>query len=133
MAFKLTKQEMTERAKHIGALTNGREAIDAAIEAFNATMETAREALETAFEVYETTFNEAKAWAEDIVSQANDDFADKSERWQEGDNGSAAREWIDEWEGALTDEPAIEFPEPIAVDWEQHADELEQLRTASTE
>lgn len=130
MPFKLTKQELAEKAKHITALVDARSEIDAAVEKYNEAMQTERETLEKQLEHYEEVLAEAKGWTDDIVNQANDDFAEKSERWQEGDTGTATTEWINEWEAALSDEVTIEFPDELTVDWEIHADELEALPDA---
>ena len=50
----------------------------------------------------------------EIASEWDDEFGDKSERWQDGDNGQAVREKIDqvrEWAEALEEpmEPEIDY------------------------
>jgi hypothetical protein len=127
MSFKLTKQEDAQRAKLQVALSDARAILDAKIEDVNDALQTAVDALEGAITDYNSALDDARNFVVDIVSQAEEDFSDKSERWQEGERGEIVRAWIDEWDNAQLDDIDAPEIERIAIDADDHADILDQL------
>ena len=127
MAFKLTKQEEAQRSELYAKLHSARGALDAKIEDVNDALQTAIDALEGAIADYNSALDDARNFVVDIVSQAEEDFSDKSERWQEGERGEIVRAWIDEWDTAQLDDIDAPEIERIVIDLEDHADILEQL------
>jgi TolA-binding protein len=129
MAFKLNKQEDAQRADLVNKLTSAREALDAKIEDLQDAFQTAVDALEDEVRAYNETLEQARGFCADTAAQAEEDFGDKSERWQEGERGEQAREWIDAWEQAdLEDAELPEVPR-IEIELADHADVLDQLPT----
>ncbi|ARK07508.1 hypothetical protein LAV_00133 [Sphingobium phage Lacusarx] len=108
MAFKLNKAMITRRAEIISDLQDKKDAIIAAIENYNKSLEDARDFIDNT-----------------VAGHFNDEFNDKSEKWQEGERGDATREWIDEIEGVsgeLVDVDAITDDE-----LQEHIDYLENI------
>lgn len=115
MAFRLTKAEdarkteyETELEQLVGSVTDAqdelREQITKLVDDFN--------------EKYVNPLNEkleeVRGFVEDIHSERQTDFDGKSERWQEGERGQAAQDWLQEWEngmGDLEDMPLLEAPD----------------------
>ena len=104
MAFKLTKAEDAQKLELEGRLNEAfgiaddaatalREKIDELIQEFNNGPLVALNA------VVEEAYN----FVEDIHSERQEEYDEKSERWQEGDRGQAASEWLSSWEDAIAD------------------------------
>jgi molecular chaperone DnaK (HSP70) len=55
---------------------------------------------------------EARGFVEDIKNERQEEFDDKSERWQEGERGEAAQEWLQSWENAESELSEISNVEP---------------------
>ena len=79
---KLNKKQSKELAKHQSDLTDAAEAIEEAVEA------------------YATAADEARAFAESIHADQQAYYDERSEKWQEGDAGTAYTEWMELWETA---------------------------------
>lgn len=111
MAFKLTKQEDARKSELeqeleqlVSAATDGlaelQEKINELVEAFNSECVTP----------LGDKMDEARGFVEDIHSERQGDYDDKSERWQEGDRGQAAYEWLQTWENVVSD---LDTPAPL--------------------
>ena len=71
------------------------------------------EAVNAAIASYNEVLNEVNGIVEDIASEAESDFNDKSEKWQEGERGQAFSEWMGELQSfSLTEIDPVEAPEP---------------------
>lgn len=127
MSFKLSKEELITRAKHVEALNTAWGKVEDAISHYNDRVTELRDEVEKTVGAYNEVVNEVRGFAEDVYTQADQEISDKSERWQEGDKGVAAIEWKTEWENASFDELSIEFPEELNVDVPDHATDLEGL------
>lgn len=119
MAFKLNKQEDARKSELeqeleqlVGSATDGleelREKIGELVEEFN--------------EKYVTPLgdkmDEARGFVEDIQNERQEEFDDKSERWQEGERGEAAQSWLQQWEQGASE---LDTPEPLeapTIDWD---------------
>jgi hypothetical protein len=55
--------------------------------------------LASAVEKYNELVEEVAEWVQGVASDRRDEFDNRSEGWQVGDNGQAADQWISEWEG----------------------------------
>lgn len=124
MPFKLDKKESKRRADLIERLQERESALEDAVNVFNTGLETLREALRSDIARYNEVISEARGFAEDIASQADSDFDEKSERWQEGDKGQAASQWRSEWENAGLDDVEIEYPADFEFEDESKRSEL---------
>ena len=132
MAFKFTKQEETRRDALRDKLEEARAHLDLEVDAEIRIIEDAYAAINASFERYNEVLVEAQGFVEDIASEREGEFDDKSERWQEGERGDATRDWITTLQDTATDqlEPleALSF-EPPEMSFESHADILDNLPT----
>lgn len=123
MAFKLTKQEDARKSE----LEQELETLVGVVEDEKAELEAAMQKLiddfnETVVAPLREKMQEAYGFVEDIVNERQGEFDDKSERWQEGDRGQAAQDWLQTWERSLIDleapldaeSPTFEFEVPDA-------------------
>ncbi|GAA5666125.1 hypothetical protein Brsp07_04634 [Brucella sp. NBRC 14130] len=117
---KLSKQDIARRDAIIRKLADAalrlaaeHEALSDAVEKFNGRIDEYNEQLE-----------EARGFAEDMVSEMDNYMSERSERWQDGDTGQAYSDWKSEWENVELDElEHVEVPELPSTD---HGDALEQ-------
>lgn len=96
MAFKLTREELDRKNELLHKLHAERTTIDEAVEAFNEALTVARDKLNASIDTYNEAREEVRGFVEDIARQAEEDYGDKSERWQEGERGEQVQEWINE-------------------------------------
>jgi hypothetical protein len=82
-------------------------------------LQTAGDVVRDAVTAYVDRLAEAKEFRDEMVQKWQDEIAEKSERWQEGDAGSAATEFVDAWENLDLDElnfePESEFSHSEAL------------------
>jgi hypothetical protein len=75
---------------------------------------------------YNETVEQARTLASQISEAAQEVFDAKSERWQDSDNGTQVRTWIEQWEMSL-DDIDLDLPEPLEeIDPDEHASALER-------
>ena len=68
---------------------------------------------------------QARTLASQISEAAQEVFDAKSERWQDSDNGTQVRTWIEQSEMSL-DDIDLDLPEPLEkIDPDEHASGLE--------
>ncbi|MFP3443222.1 hypothetical protein R0K18_36360, partial [Pantoea sp. SIMBA_133] len=68
-------------------------------------------------DAYNEQLEEARGFAEDMVSEIDSYMSDRSERWQDGDTGPAYSDWKSEWENVALDElEHVEVPELPSTD-----------------
>ena len=100
-------------------------AINAAIAAFNREVGPLARAVAETQANYNETVEQARTLASQISEAAQEVFEAKSERWQDSDNGTQVRTWIEQWEMSL-DDIDLDLPEPLEeIDPDEHASELE--------
>lgn len=131
MTFKLTKEENLVRLAHVVALAAKREALDDAMRTYNDIMTGARNAVDEAIADYNIAIAEANGFVGDIAQAWENEFEEKTEKWQEGQRGSEARELIEAWQSFRTelDEIDIDFPEELTVDLAPLDESLDDLAT----
>jgi len=128
MAFKLSKSDAAQADKIADDLDEAAETLIDAVSAFNAAMEEAFKAVEEAQARYTECVDAARSFADDVASEARSEWDDKSEKWQEGERGQAAGEWVEEWEGLDFDTAEIVMPDPIEEPDLGHAEMLRDAR-----
>lgn len=127
MAFKLTKAEGEQRTELVEKLGKAVAQLEDDVREYNEKVGELRAPVEAALAAYNALVEEARGFCEDIVNERETDYDGKSEKWQEGDKGEAARSWIDEWQNVDLSELEIEFPDDLEVDAPTHADDLQNL------
>ena len=103
MAFKVTKEQLAGRDVLAADLRAKAIAINAAIAAFNREVGPLARAVAEAQANYNETVEQARTLASQISQPAQEVFEAKSERWQDSDNGTQVRTWIEQWEMSLDD------------------------------
>jgi exonuclease VII small subunit len=119
MAFKITKAELKRLEDTANDLSAKRDALDDAVSVFNEALAAAREVLQQSVDAYNEAAESIRAQLQDIQSERDDEFSDRSERWQEGDNGQKVREWIDGLEQdqqRIRDVSLDEFPSELSFE-----------------
>jgi exonuclease VII large subunit len=125
MAFKVTKEQLARRDVLAADLRAKATAFNAAIAAFNREVEPLARAVAEAQANYNEAVEQARTLASQISQAAQEVFDAKSERWQDSDNGTQVRTWIEEWEMSL-DDIDLDLPEPLEeIDPDEHASALE--------
>lgn len=85
-----------------------------------------------AIRAYNLALSKAEAFATGVAEDLRSDYEEKSERWQEGEAGQQANDFIEEWEGfegsAL---PEVAILEPELEEKPCHAEALDSLPTES--
>lgn len=125
--FRLSKTDDQYRANLVNSLRAAYEAYENAVAEFNNEMQPLFGKVEDAIRVYNGIVADAKSFVDDRASQWRSEADDKSDRWKEGDRGSAVDEWISSWE-SFGDE-VIDMPDVPEIETEGSdvADDLESL------
>ena len=119
MAFKLNKQESARKSELLVALQTEQAKLEDALRVYNEEASTAFGRLEAAKIAYNEALEAARSFAEDIASEQRTDYDDHSEKWQEGENGTAAEEWVSSWEDVELDGLELEEPEALELETPQ--------------
>lgn len=121
---KLSRSDLARRDGYIESLRDLAGKIEDEIRELQ---ENALTKLNTLVDEYNETLAEAGGFVEDLSSQMEDYYADRSEKWQEGDAGSAYSEWKDAF--GQFDADAIEpFTFDLSDEGFDHADKLEEMQ-----
>lgn len=109
---KISKLDLQRRNKIAEELKDAREKLEASLAG-----------LEEIYKVYNDAKQEAKAYCDDIAAQIEQYIGEKSEAWQEGENGQRWQSWMETYNG-FDIELETEVPE---FDEEDYAETLEQM------
>lgn len=113
---KLTKDQIAQHTKLSAELNDVREKLEAAVKRFNEKVAVEFSELETIVEALNEKTSEANAFIEEIHDEQESFYDERSEKWQEGDAGSAYSDWMSTWEISiepieLMDLPAQDVPQ----------------------
>lgn len=126
--MKLSKQQAAEKAALVTKLQDAERVLDEKIDEFNAAVSKAwSEIVGQALADHKLALEEAKEFCEDIANDVQNYFDDKSEKWQEGDRGSAVQAMADEWSGVDLDQDEMDEPDRVDPPSYQHSNDLEGL------
>jgi hypothetical protein len=127
MVFKLTKQEDVRREELCVKILEARAVLDEVINQNTAIIEDCYSAMNAAIADYNEVVSGAQGFFEDIHNERADEFDDKSERWQDGERGDAARSWLEAIGSARDDLEPIDDYVFVApdVDFPDHATTIE--------
>jgi hypothetical protein len=123
----LSKSDEKKKAELVDAIRMANTDLQAAIEEYDKAVTAEQAKVKEALKAVNAKIQEAKEWAEGIASEMQEYYDEKSERWQEGDNGQQYSEWKDSYENFSPDDLEIEFPEELEVVAADAADDLENL------
>jgi len=116
MAFKLTKDESKTRGEIAETLEKHWAAVESAVGIYNAEVEVAKEKVNTAISAFNDVAGTAASFVEEVATRASTEFDERSEKWQEGDNGQSASSWKDEWEGFDCEGVEVDWPDELSID-----------------
>lgn len=111
MAFKISKEQGKQIDQCVEEIQEHRAEVEDAVREFNERVEEAYAALAEIVVPYAGKVADAKSVLEEIRDGHESDFDEKSEKWQEGENGSAVREWIEGMTEVIDAIPEVEFDE----------------------
>jgi len=125
MAFKLTKQEQTQRDAHVEQLRAAQACVedaravadDAIMHAINVYNDTVR--------VYNMALTDAEGFTDDLLSRLEEELDTRSDTWRDSEKGSDAQTFLAEWQAL--DFLEIDEQADLTLDAEtpEHADTLE--------
>jgi hypothetical protein len=110
---RLSKQQESEREGLVRALRASGSILAGAVGKFNATLADAWAEVEEALGVYAAVVEAANDFRDRIVTAASDYQGERSEKWQEGEAGSAYVSWVGEWESEIE---GVEVEKPDDLD-----------------
>lgn len=123
----ISRAEGLKKTALVDAIRTAHSELETAIADYNATMEGAKDVVQGKLNELNVKIHEAKDWAEGIASDMQEYYDEKSERWQEGENGENYSNWKDGYENLDTDDVEITFPDELEVPECAVADDLESL------
>jgi hypothetical protein len=116
VAFRLTKAELAQKneleeelEKLTGEIEDGKAQLLEDIQKLCDEFDTKY------IEPFNSLLERTRGFVEDIQRERQEEFDDKSDRWQEGERGQSAQDWLNEWEqatGYMDDIPGLAAPEP---------------------
>jgi vacuolar-type H+-ATPase subunit I/STV1 len=130
MAFKLSKGDVKDRGELVAAARRKLDELNTAIEQYNESVGEAWTKLDDFINDYNGALSDARDFVERVKDEFTTEYDEKSEKWQEGDRGVAARDWIDSFDNVELDDAELDAPEPFG---EVTADGLETLENLDTE
>lgn len=112
MAFKLTKAERKRIDDLLTRMADQGQKVQAEVESYNETVNEARSKLDDEIDTYKEIRDELRGVIEDIHSEKEGEYDDKSDNWRDGDRGSSTYDWIEKLnEVKSTLEEDIEIPD----------------------
>ena len=123
----LSKEQDQKKIDLVDAIRTAHDELETAITEYNAAMEEEQDKVQGKLNALNEKIREASDWATGIASEMQSYYDEKSERWQEGENGENYLSWKEEYEGLSTDDVEIDFPEDMEVPVCDVADDLESL------
>jgi hypothetical protein len=114
MAFRLTKEELKTHDDLVLALTETANKLHETVAQFNAMMTEAWSAVEQMQNRYNEQVQHAQKFVDAVYASRHDEYDNKSEKWQDSDDGQSVYLWLEEWNITL-EESDLELPETIEV------------------
>lgn len=115
MAFKITKAEEKRIAEIAGRLS-------AKFDGINAIIEKMKSEIDDELVEYNEIREELRGVLEDIHSEKESEYEDKSDNWREGDRGEATYSWIEGLSDIMN-----EFADDLELDLDLEIDKPDEL------
>jgi chromosome segregation ATPase len=122
MAFKLTKDQLAEQTGLTEKLEAAVSVVNERLASLRDLIDNAKGEIEDAVSSYNEIVRGASEFARDIAAEMEEEYEDRSERWQESEKGQLARAFVSEWEGFGIDEIDIDDLLPSTDDIEDIED-----------
>jgi DNA anti-recombination protein RmuC len=124
---KLDKSRLSRRSEIAAELREKGEALVNAVDAFNEAMGKAAESVKTALDDYNAVVRKAGEFRDEVVSEMEQHYEDRSDKWQEGERGTAYGDWKSNWEEMAIEDLEVELPDDVDQPDLELADEFEGL------
>lgn len=130
MAFKITKDEDSRLIAIRNRLEDARDILDDHVAKANAAIAAIFSELNLEIEEYNEIVQEARGVVEDIASEMEGEYDEKSDNWRDGERGDATNTWIEALKDFEYDATDITAPSFEAIDFSNdpdHADLIDSL------
>jgi DNA repair exonuclease SbcCD ATPase subunit len=129
--MKLDKAQTERKAEIISRWREAQENLAREVETFNEKMRDAFRDVETARDEYNSALADALSFAEDVATDAQEYFDNKSEKWQESDKGAAHTDWMDTLSNFGAEECNLDTPDDLEAPSDDDVSLFEELPEAS--
>lgn len=126
---RLTKDNIAEQNRLRTAILANQTDLETAITDYNAAMAAAKEAVETELAALNESIEQAAQFMCDLHADAQSEFDERSEKWQESDRGQEFSAWVEEFQQEIP-LVEIEFPDELESP-EVDLSALENLRESA--
>ena len=133
MPFELTHDQIKHRETLAQNLEKAGNALESEIIEFNRQLRAMRNTIQKRIDDYNSVLKDVSEFAAEIVSEAEAEFDQTTQTWQESDGGECAQAWIDYWSGHDPDQLELTLPEDMDEFCLNDAKELRELPAASSE
>ena len=119
MAFKFSADEKKRLDVLIAKFASEADDVEIEVGEYNEGVKELRAKLDERLEKLNEARDELRGFIEDMHSEMDSQYDDKSEKWKEGERGEATRTWIDkldEIKGEIEDDIEIDKPEEVEFD-----------------
>jgi hypothetical protein len=128
---KLTKAQIKARDMISGKLSNLRDELTEALEKYNEAVadlfSNEETGLKVAIDAYNEELKNARTWAEEIASDIEGYYDERSDAWKDGDKGQAVEAWKSTFEDFSVEDVEFEDPEALEIDTEDVMELIDQL------
>jgi len=126
--MKALNQEQTKRkGELIDEIRTAHNELDTAVQAYNTAMAAEKIKVEEKLETLNEKIRDSKEWLGDVHSDMDSYFDERSEKWQEGENGQNYSTWKDTYDQVTTDDVTIDFPDDLDLPDCETPSEMEDL------
>jgi hypothetical protein len=121
-----TRQEQQDIDAQADAAGDAAKALETAIDAYNKALEEPKAAVEAALAEYNSKLADLRETFEGLKSNAEQYQSERSERWQESQNGQQYQSWIDSMAVDGIDDVDLDMPEDLQLpdsipDWDDRS------------
>lgn len=117
MAFKLTRDEIVAKAELAKAISKAWDTVESAVMEYNEKVEQAKVEMREVVTAFNDVAGQVAVFAAGVADRANLEFDERSEKWQEGEDGQAATAWKDEWDDFDSDGiENVDWPEELVIE-----------------
>jgi hypothetical protein len=109
---RLSKDQLAARETIVTRLNSAGEAVTDAVNAYNEAMAAEWAKVEEAIADYNAAVESANEFRDGVHADMEGYYEDRSEKWQEGEKGSAYSDWMNEWDEYFS-ELEVDPPNPV--------------------
>jgi hypothetical protein len=126
-SFALTKDESATLSRLIDDIASSKAKIEQTITIYNQQVEVLRSPVESAVTELNNHLAEARTLCSSVAARAQAKIDDKTEKWEESDEGEAATVWQSSWDGIELDDLDFQWPDELMIDIPSYDEDLEDL------